>query len=368
MTNRPAEIMWAHVMRVLAIFAVIWVHASAEVFFYGAKFATYEWWVADIYDSLVRICVPLLFMVSGFLLLGKAPEPLSDFLKKRVRKVVVPLLVWSLFFLLWVNLWEYHHPSLASSMTSKTMQNIHDAGWMAAIAILWVPIYYHLWFLYALIGLYLITPVLRVVVTHAPPQLLWYFVILCLIGSMLLSPLTRITDTPDFINLNLMGGRLGYFVAGYLLGHIAISRRLLGTMVIAAIVGAFVTIVGTYYLSAANGGELSQQMWYEPMPNIIAMSVSAFLIIRYLAERCTRLQSGTLMRVVKKMSATSFGIYLVHVMFIYAFAAGTFGFHLNSMSGNPALFVPIVATLTYLASFVVIYLMQKLPVIRHAVP
>lgn len=364
--DRPSEIMWVHVVRVVSVFLVVWIHSSAEVFFLGAEFGGFEWWVGNVYDSSARVCVPLLFMVTGFLLLGKS-EPLAEFMKKRVQKVVVPLLVWSSFFLLWICFYEVDHPSAASSMTPADLKKIYDAGWVSAVTMLWNPVYFHLWFLYALFGMYLVTPLLRVLVQHAEVKLLWYYLFLSVLAMAILPWAAHFSGLSARIELTMVMGTVGYLILGYLLGRITITQRLFWVMVVVALVSEVVTIAGTYYFTAKNNGVLDTVMWGE-WPNIMAMSAAIFIIIRTLSEQSTRLHTGISRTVVKALSVASFGIYLVHVMFIYAFAEGAFGFHLTALTGNPIYFVPLLAVLTYGCSFVVIFVMQRLPFIRHAVP
>lgn len=364
--NPPNEVMWVHVVRVISIFFVVWIHSAAQVFFFGAPFDGYAWWIANIYDSSVRVCVPMLFMLSGYLLLGKT-EPLNSFFKKRVKKVVVPLLVWSILFLAWIHAYEYAHPSVASSMTPEYLGAVHAGGWGALLVMLWIPIYYHLWFLYVLFGVYLLMPLLRIMVQHAPTHLLWYFVALSVVSSFILPGAEKLTDTKNNIHLAMASGTLGYVVLGHLLGNLQITPRLFRAAVIALLCGTLMTIVGTYYFTAMNKGVLNHVMWGET-PNIMLATAGLFIVIRYLVDRSNSLQSGIIKAVLIRLSSASFGIYLVHVMFIYAFAESFFGFRLSALSGDPLWVVPLIAVTTYLSSFAVIAVLQKTPLLRHIVP
>ncbi|HZN48329.1 MAG TPA: acyltransferase family protein, partial [Ramlibacter sp.] len=55
-------------LRVIACFMVIQLHVSAELFH---RFAKQGWWAGNFYDSLVRACVPLFFMIAGATLLRR---------------------------------------------------------------------------------------------------------------------------------------------------------------------------------------------------------------------------------------------------------------------------------------------------------
>ena len=50
--------------------------------------------------------------------------------------------------------------------------------------------YVHFWYLYILIGLYLITPIVRIVVAYADRRIIRYFLILWFVGTGIMSLLT----------------------------------------------------------------------------------------------------------------------------------------------------------------------------------
>ena len=79
---------WVDLMRVLGSFFVVLAHVS------------YQGGESSLYYVLSRTAVPLFFMVSGYLLLGRE-EPYGVFFWKRIVKVFVPFLIWSLIYLLW---------------------------------------------------------------------------------------------------------------------------------------------------------------------------------------------------------------------------------------------------------------------------
>ena len=91
---------WVDVLRVFAIAAVVIVHVSADIITEWSAVPRSCWWIANFYDSLARGAVPLFVMVSGALLLPKA-ESYRDFFVKRFQRIVIPFIVWTVFYLLW---------------------------------------------------------------------------------------------------------------------------------------------------------------------------------------------------------------------------------------------------------------------------
>jgi len=151
--------------------------------------------------------VPLFFMISGFLLLGKV-EPIKIFLKKRMKKIIIPLMVWSVIYILW-----HAYYSNSSVINLKSFYSV-----------LFTPASYHLWFLYALIGLYLYMPVLRIFVVNSNKTYIYYFIILWFLVS-LIPYIQGVTDIKNEIDLRMMSGFIGYLVLGSFLGKIIIRKN-----------------------------------------------------------------------------------------------------------------------------------------------
>ena len=101
---RPAErLAFLDMMRAYAIVLVVMVHVAGPVLYEFNTAPRSHWGIANAFDSFARPCVPLFVIISGFLLLDprKRDEPLGDFFKKRLLKVVVPYLFWAAFYIWW---------------------------------------------------------------------------------------------------------------------------------------------------------------------------------------------------------------------------------------------------------------------------
>ncbi|WP_417698524.1 acyltransferase, partial [Psychromonas sp.] len=161
------KVVWVDYLRVIAIGMVVFLHSASPLLYKFNQLPLDYWLIANVYDSMVRVCVPLFFMVSGFLLLQKQ-EPLGFYFSKRFKKLLVPIIFWSLFFILWKNI----------------VENGELPKFEQFYSLLLKPSYYHLWFLYALIGIYLFVPILRIVTNSTDNKLLVYY---CLIWFLAVS-------------------------------------------------------------------------------------------------------------------------------------------------------------------------------------
>lgn len=94
-SSQPHRIVWVDVLRFLAIFMVICIHC-ADPFNVSPEARSnpeFNFW-GSIYGSFLRPCVPLFVMITGLLLLP-VNMPIQSFYKKRLLRIAVPFLVWS---------------------------------------------------------------------------------------------------------------------------------------------------------------------------------------------------------------------------------------------------------------------------------
>lgn len=97
--NLPSSrIPWLDNIRVFACILVIASHIVGQ-FFVSPPFTpdneTFAW--SSFYTVLVRVSIPLFFMISGALLLP-VRDTTGQFLKKRFTRVLFPFLLWSAFY------------------------------------------------------------------------------------------------------------------------------------------------------------------------------------------------------------------------------------------------------------------------------
>lgn len=362
--SRTQNIYWVHVIRAAAVIFVVLLHSSAQLLqLPNIEFASYQWWTGNIIDSSVRMCVPLLFMLTGFLLLGK-DESAKQFFSKRFNKIAIPLLAWTVFYATWLVLVESKDPSPISPFSEEIATAITDMFPFSVLGLLLAPAYYHLWFMYALIGLYLCIPLLRILVQHAPRHLLWYFIALWSIATFVFQPISH-SGFYILVDLQMVTGPAGYLILGYLLGQMTVSRKLFWASLLGYFVSVAITAFGTYWVSSP---EELNQVFYGFLPNILLMTVTGFIVLKYLGESPSWLTVGPVARLIHYLSACTFGIYLVHAWFLYVFHKGLFGITLDATQGDPIIFTLLTALTVYCCSLVVVSILRKIPKLNAIVP
>ncbi|MBC7877934.1 MAG: acyltransferase family protein [Anaerolineales bacterium] len=352
MIERTPRILWPDLIRVISVFLVILIHVSSLLLNAWDDLSFSDWMAGNIYDSLARVCVPLLFMISGYLLLSRQ-ESIRSFYINRVRKVVIPLLVWSVIYLLWRN--DY---------SSYTFVN----GIKAIIyAILNQPAFFHLWFLYALLSIYLFVPLMRVFVHSANEETLWYFVFVWFIFGPLLDTVERFFGLDIAIDLGFVTRYIGYFYLGYILGRLSFTKWIVIIAAVVFVTSSTYTVIATYQASAANGDYIDFYHIYLSV-NVVFMSLSAFILLKTLGEKIDTQANTVLITWIRAMSDASFGIYLIHAMILTFLRKGDFGFELSGFSGPAFIAVPSTVMAAFLISWIVVVILQKIPFLRVIVP
>jgi len=327
---------WIDLIRALGAFLVVLAHVQYSGNGSGL--------IQIYYYALTRVAVPLFFMASGYLLLSKN-EPYLDFFKKRVLKVFIPFVVWSVIYLVWKG--EALDKPILTILKTYTLGIIRG------------PRENHLWFFYELFGLYLFTPILRVFVEKASLTDLSYF---CGIWFLLVPFANLVQEfTPIKIGFEyqFLGGYIGYFIFGYLAGKLFIAQLQKAGAGMVFFISLIATIMGMY-LTRVYG--LKTQYFEDYLSvNVVLMSAALFVI---LVESQV---SNFAYRIIAPLSRASFGIYLVHVIIMVEIFSKT-SLSILSMIGSAIYMIPLLGLLGYLISFILIFIMQKIPILKFIVP
>ena len=221
---------------------------------------------------------------------------------------------------------------------------------------------YHLWFVPAIIGLYLVTPFLRKIT--ADKKLTEYFLLLWVIfGSILplLRTLPAVNDSAaglsaDF-QMHFVTGYTGYFVLGYYLCKTELSPKIRKIIYILGIIGFAVTVTGTYIWSVSTGKAV-KSLYNNFMPNVLLQSVAVITFFKYEVSKIK--WSEKQLKIITKISALSFGMYLFHDLINILFKETGF----TTLLYNPILSVPCNTLIVFFVSLAVTYGLSKIPYIN----
>lgn len=234
----------------------------------------------------------LFFMVSGALLLPVKTDTFT-FLKRRLGKVIGPLFFWTLFYIAINLLTEENtwNETLHSIISIPFTRQGHGV----------------LWFLYVLIGLYLLSPVISPMLQKASKKELQFYLLLWGISMCypLLAPFVELTVNSYGI-LYYFSGFAGYFVLGY---YLHIYNPPIGKCGIAALF-----VLPIFSFIACYGVGLNKMFheafWYEGIA-VAVMCGAWFIGLRKLMEnRTLSVGEG---KILTALSNCTFGVYLMQV-------------------------------------------------------
>ncbi len=340
-------------IRTIAIVAVILLHATRDAtsFQPEAPFEVWRWVIVDIYQSISRVGVPLFVMLSGALLLRPSKnEPLSLFFKKRWARIGLPFLFWSVAYFAWRVFANSEEFTLGSFMQSVLADPYP---------------YFHFWYLYMLVGLYLLTPILRIVVIHIDRKTFKYFIVVWLLGPLLVSFLSFFGYSLDS-NLLTIPWWAGYYMLGIYLLKVRMRRS---TLLSLLLLGLTLTAVGTYFMAATVGGQLTYFFHDYFSPTMILASVALFLLLNehQAPSNPTEASPPKNSWLLRKISENTLPIFLLHVMIIESLQRGYFGLTINSNTINSIIGVPLITVLTLFICLAVIIPLKKIPILRRLI-
>lgn len=353
-------------LRVIACFMVMLVH-SCEPFYLGGEGTLIltkgdALWVTFI-DGAIRAAVPLFMLASSYLLF-----PIKDdsktFFKKRFKRVVIPFVIWLLLYAFvpqyGSEVGTYANGDLISTI-KHLIFNFVDAGG-------------HLWFVYMLLGIYIIMPLLSPWAETVSKKkeeaflLLWFFTTMIpffRLAADLAYGQPRVWGEAfwnEFGTFYGVSGFIGYLVMGHYIRkyvpELSWGKTLCITLPSLAVGYAisagwfWCNIPSAYPVSGPIGiAVLCETSWNFTTTGVALMTIGYFLLIR----KCT--DNGRFYKkIIMPISRCSYGMYLMHIFFL------TFWFStLHEAIASTPVVIFLTATCTYISSFILSLLLSYIP-------
>lgn len=336
--------------------AVVAIHVSSNYVNYPAFFQSTSWWIANSLDSLCRPAVPLFIMLSGAFLLAKPIVSYPEFLKRRLTRVGIPLVFWTIFYFVWQRFFWGHAYS------------VYDM-----FSLIFNPyVYYHLYFLYIIIGLYMITPLLQTYIQNSSEKT----VKMTIIGLFIFSASIYLVNfifpqaATTFDGLTMFIPYIPYFMVGYYLWNKKITKGEWFIYGIIFLLFTAITALGNDWSMRFVGWSTQaatdtnyKRYFYEYLSiNVIGMSLFGFILLRNIGQLLQFAYKSWVLSLIVVMAPCMFGVYLLHPAIMDL--AGKFfpAFALRNVAVQTAwLWMFGEITLVFVVSFAVVWLCRKIP-------
>lgn len=224
--------------------------------------------------------------------------------------------------------------------------------------------YYHLWFLYLIIGLYILAPLLKIFVQNATKFELEIFLFLFLtlgVGLNLINALIEIFGKNGFYFSEILpefGGYIGYFVAGYYFANFDLSKKARFYLYILAFVSILFTIITTSILSLYFN-EPTTTLYQNLRLNTALITFLIFVFIKNRFKNYDFPQKTS--NLIVKLSSLTFGIYLIHAAILQAF----YPIYSNTKFINyTPILIPLLAIIVFVLSAIFIQILSKITLFK----
>ena len=238
---------------------------------------------ALIFNTISRISVPFFFMISGATLLNKKYDKGKN--KERIIKKIITLFVITIIYFIWDKYYMNKDINIIL-LLSKPKRKL-------------------LWFMYAIIGIYIALPFIKCMVDKMRKEEDKLFVILWLMFNGIFKNL----NIGNTYLIPIISGTyyLGYFIIGHMIikYHNYINKKKNNKLLLITIILSFtIVVISTYFISINSDKHFTKLLTYSNVLIMIA-SLSSFIYLYFNIKDKENI-------IISKLSNLSFGIYLFH--------------------------------------------------------
>lgn len=283
------KINWIDNLRGIACLMVVMIHTTSWYITNADLVTPFSWDLSNVLNSASRVSVPLFFMISGYLFFGERSAQQRHFVR-----IGLCLLFYSVIALIYIRLFT---PISVGLSLRYVMQK---------------PVFYHLWFFFAIIVIYLLSPLIQVKKTGAM-VVLGLMVLLGVVANPNTVPQTlgHVKWLP--INLYIRGDTFYYVLYGLLGRAVGMLETQKGW--ISALAGGLFALcvasisLGTHKQLKINGN-FADTFYVYCGPLVFIAAVSLFVLVKNCLN--ARPLPG-----LATVSRYSLGIYGFHALIIH---------------------------------------------------
>lgn len=284
------KINWIDNLRGIACLMVVMIHTTTWYITNAHSISPVNWDIANVLNSASRVSVPLFFMISGYLFFGpRSAQP------RHFWRIALCLLFYSAVALIYIA--AFTHINIEGSLKN----------------ILQKPVFYHLWFFFAIIVIYLVSPLIEVKAISGK-MLLALMVVIGIIANP--NTVTLKTDGIEWlpVNLYINGDTFYYLIYGLLgraIGMMETQKRGLSWLCGIGFVLAVVVISRGTLHELSWRGNFADTWYLYCGPMVFICAATLFVVVK----------NGLNDRVLPGLaliSRHSLGIYGFHALIIHA--------------------------------------------------
>ena len=302
MMEKKERLIYSDILRIVSIFGVLVIH-SISLFWRHIPIKTASWPVFACLDSVFRFAVPVFVMISGmFMLSPEKDRGIKNLYSKNILHILTSFVFWSFLYAMFNSIPT--NPDVHFSIREFIFRITKGE--------------YHLWFLFMIAGLYIVTPILRKIVNDK--KLTEYFLAIWFVFCLFANFAKLIPYFGDTIFEVLRKFKMsaaiqysGFYILGYYLNKYPLDKKFRIPVYILGFLSIAATALATVYFSFSAMNAQSQYLEYL-LPTTLFSSCSIFNFVQHACEK--RSFSEKKKQVIAALSKYSFGVYLCHIFVI----------------------------------------------------
>lgn len=320
------------------MFLVVLAHACASKL--QNRNGSVTWDVANSLVIITEVAVPLFFMISGATILNSKKTTSIEYLfKHRLPRVLVPFIIWSVI----------------TAYVARQIDGTYTYhGFIQSVLSMYhQPVIIAYWFIYPLISMYLLSPLLKAMVNNLSSNGLNYLLILWFIFMMIMPSIIQALPSdirPYFeaydMSKIVFSRYLGYFLLGYKLSQEKHHKTnwLVGILLI------LILFTINIEIGLINNHSVWKILNIFSIGSVPFIAELIFVVLRSFENKYHR----WFIKIVEVIAPLSYGVYLIHGL---AIAVVESWFGINVYFTN--------FLLASLISLVIIFILSKLPIIKR---
>lgn len=354
--KRENRTIYLDLLRIIACYSVIIIHTAA-VHWYKTDVNSFEWSVFNFYDAISRWAVPAFAMISGALLLNPSYSiNIQKLYKKNILKMIISYFCWSLIYVLWT----YRKDFFSKPITPMIVAFIQG--------------HYHMWYIPMVIGLYMITPIVKEIVKNS--HITKYYLLISFFACILIPSckdifkvyidsfpkVETINAIYSAINklwnnfyFNFLTGFVFYFVLGHYLNQTEIKLKHKRLSYFLGLLSVLFTIFYSLFIARIRQTPYGYYGYFAI--STMVFTVAIFLFIKDLMAKHPFSHTQFL----KVLSNDTLGIYYIHVLILEII---TRIFKITPLSFQPLFSIPILAFIIMVFGFLVTELLKRVPIVN----
>lgn len=350
---KKERMLYPEFIRIIAILLICFNHISSQEI-RASVFWSSRWQISHFFNILISSWPVILFlMISGIFLLN--PEKTitaSKILKSYILRMLMAICIM-------VPLFDICYSVFYRDTFSISLQDLKHA----LITLLKNDGNVVYWFLYMMIGLYLVLPFLRILVKEMNQKTYLYLLAILFVTNCII-PYVEPLGIGAFSYANLFLRKLkltgflkysGFLLAGWYIYRYPLSKIQRYIFYGIAVFSMGVTVFLARKASLTLGGW--EETWTNDFaPGIVITGIAVFIFL-------TQIGSSPFWEKFRKPillgGQLSFGIYLVHNIFIHFLVS-------QKIIGRYSPFweIPVLSFLVFFVSGIIVYLLRKIKIIR----